>query len=100
MSILYDLEGTETKILHELVDFPGKRVLEIGCGDGRLTHRFAANTTWVMAIDPDQDDIAKAKEQQTPGLYENIEFLAVGLENYILPKRSPLFEIAILSWSL
>lgn len=100
MSIMYDLEGTETEILHMLVDFADQRVLEIGCGDGRLTQRFAHNATWVTAIDPDRDDIAKAKEQMTGVTYDNTEFLAVGIEHYVLPDRSPLFEIAILSWSL
>ena len=42
MSVLLDPEETETRVLHELIDFTGKDVLEIGCGDGRMTWRFAS----------------------------------------------------------
>ena len=38
---LLDPEGVETRVLHDLVDFRGKDVLEIGCGDGRMTWRYA-----------------------------------------------------------
>lgn len=34
---LLDPEGTEKKVLHDLVDFKGKDVIEVGCGDGRMT---------------------------------------------------------------
>ncbi len=37
MSLLKDPERTETKYLHKFVDLAGKQLLEIGCGDGRLT---------------------------------------------------------------
>ena len=31
-----DSEGNELRVLHELVNFMARDVLEIGCGDGRL----------------------------------------------------------------
>jgi hypothetical protein len=37
MSDPVDHEGNETRALHELVDFRDKDVLEIGCGDGRMS---------------------------------------------------------------
>jgi ubiquinone/menaquinone biosynthesis C-methylase UbiE len=45
-------EGNETRILHELMDFRGKDVLEIGCGDGRMTWRYAQLVRLVLALDP------------------------------------------------
>lgn len=36
MSIPKDLNVVEKKLLLEYIDFSGKQVLEIGCGDGRL----------------------------------------------------------------
>ncbi|HZY41350.1 MAG TPA: class I SAM-dependent methyltransferase, partial [Anaerolineae bacterium] len=57
-----DPEDTETAALLDFADFTGKRVLEIGCGDGRLTWRYAAGAAHVTAIDPDADDIAIAIE--------------------------------------
>ena len=36
-----DPEEVETRVIHDLIDFVGKDVLEIGCGEGRMTWRFA-----------------------------------------------------------
>ena len=36
-----DPEGAELAALGKLVDFAGLHVLEVGCGDGRLTWRYA-----------------------------------------------------------
>ena len=41
MTIRTDPEGNETATLFDLVDLDGAEVLEIGCGDGRLTWRYA-----------------------------------------------------------
>ena len=37
MRVSIDPEGTEIEAIHDLVDFSGKKVLEVGCGDGRMT---------------------------------------------------------------
>jgi tRNA G46 methylase TrmB len=37
MTVRVDPENNETRALLDLVNFTNKRVLEIGCGDGRLT---------------------------------------------------------------
>jgi tRNA G46 methylase TrmB len=53
MPILLDPEGLETNALFEQAgSFTGLRVLEVGCGDGRLTCRYAGQAASVVAIDP------------------------------------------------
>ena len=47
-----DPEGVETRVVHDLIDFSAKNVLEIGCGDGRLTWRFADAAASVLAAAP------------------------------------------------
>ena len=37
MAARFDPEQVETRVIHDLVDFDGKDVLEIGCGDGWVT---------------------------------------------------------------
>jgi len=41
MAVRTDPEGNETLALFDLVQLDGREVLEIGCGDGRLTRRYA-----------------------------------------------------------
>ncbi len=98
MTVLLDPEDTETKALHEYADFTGKRVLEIGCGDGRLTWRYANRAAYVIAIDPKAEDIALAIEECPDDLRHKIEFRAIRLEELDIPAEK--FDLALLSWSL
>ncbi len=54
MASRVDPDGIETRVIHQLIDFRGKDVLEVGCGDGRMTWRFAEHTSSVPALDPDE----------------------------------------------
>lgn len=98
MTVRVDPEDTETQALHDLADFCGKRVLEIGCGDGRLTWRYAAAASHVSAIDPKADEIETAIEDCPDSLRNHVEFRACSIEDFKPPAE--LFDIALLSWSL
>ena len=98
MAVLPDPEDTETRALHDYADFHGKRVLEIGCGDGRLTWRYADQAAHVVAIDPDTEDIATALEDCPDDLRDKIEFRALRLAELAVPAEK--FDLALLSWSL
>ena len=58
MTIRVDPENGEPRALFNLVDLSSRRVLEIGCGDGRLTWRYADRAAHVTAIDPFEGSIA------------------------------------------
>ena len=98
MPVLLDPEDTETQALHEYTDFRGKRVLEIGCGDGRLTWRYADRTTYILAVDPKAEDIESALEDCPEELRHKIEFRVARLEELDIPAEK--FDLALLSWSL
>jgi 2-polyprenyl-3-methyl-5-hydroxy-6-metoxy-1,4-benzoquinol methylase len=98
MPVLPDPEDTETKALHDYADFSGQRVLEIGCGDGRLTWRYAERAAHIVAIDPKTEDIEIAIEDCPADLRHQIEFRAIRLEDLAFPAEK--FDLALLSWSL
>lgn len=98
MPVLPDPEDVETRALHDYADFTGQRVLEIGCGDGRLTWRYADRAAHIVAIDPDADEIASALEDCPADLRHKIEFQALRLEELSIPAEK--FDLALLSWSL
>ena len=97
-SVRCDPEDTETAALLDMADFKGKRVIEIGCGDGRLTWRYAAWAAHVTAIDPKADEIETAIQDCPHSLRNHVEFKAKRLEDYHPPRE--LFDLAVLSWSL
>ena len=98
MSYLIDPEGLETSVIHELVDFSGADVLEVGCGDGRLTWRYAEKTTSVLGLDPDEEKIEEAIEATPPSLRSKVRFLAADVTDYELP--SDAYDVVILAHSL
>src|SRR3972149_303584 len=49
-----DPEGVELTVFDRLFPLAGKRLLEIGCGDGRLTASLAERARGGGALDPDR----------------------------------------------
>ncbi len=100
MTIKVDPENNEPNALFALADFNGRRVLEIGCGDGRLTWRYADRAAHVTAIDPVEGSIARARENTPDELKSRVEFRHIAFEDFAAASESSSFDIAILSWSL
>ena len=93
-----DPKEHETRVIHNLVDFAGKDVLEVGCGDGRLTWRFAPATRSVLALDPDESMLARARASRPRGLRSRVVFQAADITTAELSQAA--FDVAVLSWSL
>ena len=98
MGLTIDPMGIETRVLHDLIDYSGKDVLEIGCGDGRMTRRFAAQTTSVTAFDPDEAMIAAAKESIPDALRSAISFRVADITTVELPATD--YDVAVFSGSI
>jgi 2-polyprenyl-3-methyl-5-hydroxy-6-metoxy-1,4-benzoquinol methylase len=100
MAIRVDPENSETRALFDMANLSGQHVLEIGCGDGRLTWRYADKAARVTAIDPAAKQIALAREHVPDRLQDRIEFHNIGFEEFAAASAPSAFDIVILSWSL
>jgi SAM-dependent methyltransferase len=63
-----DPEGAHLAALRRLADFDGRRVLEMGCGEGRLTRGITTEAASVVAFDPDPASVAEAQASLPPEL--------------------------------
>ena len=105
MTILLDPEETETAILLDFTgDLAGRRVLEIGSGDGRLTWRYAHLAEYVVGIELKTEKFSRAVSDLPYSLKDRVAFINLGLEEFAASWRmqpEPVrFDLAILSWSL
>jgi len=105
MTVRLDPEQVETGLLLKyLGELAGKRILEIGCGDGRLTRQYADEVSQVIGIDPKKEAIAKAVEYLPENLKNKVIFEACTLEEFISQHPEVIhqekFDLAFLAWSL
>jgi predicted RNA methylase len=93
-----DPEGTHLAALLRLANFHGLRVLELGCGDGRLTVGIAADAASVLAFDPDAEAVERARRSLPARLAGRIDYrVASGTQISIEPRS---FDLTVFSWSL
>jgi ubiquinone/menaquinone biosynthesis C-methylase UbiE len=97
MTLQKDPERNETKYLRRYADFAGKRVLEVGCGDGRLTWRFAAACRQVIGIDLDWDGLRVASIERASDLEHVVAFAEA--DSTCMPFPAGAFDMAVLAWS-
>lgn len=98
MTAVLDPEGAHLAALRRLGDFRGRRVLEMGCGDGRLTPGITHDAASVLAFDPEIDAVARARRSIPPELAERVEFRVASAKEIELERHS--FDIVVFSWSL
>jgi ubiquinone/menaquinone biosynthesis C-methylase UbiE len=98
VSRLLDPEGAHLAALRRLGDFRDQRVLELGCGDGRLTLGIAADAASVLAFDPDAEAVERARCSLPDELAARVAYrVASGKEIEIEPQS---FDLIVFSWSL
>jgi ubiquinone/menaquinone biosynthesis C-methylase UbiE len=76
----------------------GKRVLDLGCGDGRFALGVAALASTVDGLDPDDEAIGAAKKAARKSGVRNVRFRVGAAQR--LPYPDGAFDVVILSWTL
>jgi ubiquinone/menaquinone biosynthesis C-methylase UbiE len=93
-----DPEGLEWATLERLADLDGKRVLDIGCGDGGILHKLAGQASSVVGVDLDQEAATVASLDLRKAGQDQVRILVAEAEH--LPFREDSFDTTIFSWSL
>jgi len=89
-----DPEKRETAAFHEAgISWINRRVLEIGCGDGRMTKQYAHLAASVVAIDPDAKAVA-ALTRRLP----TVDARPLSIDGLMLPPHS--VDVVLFAWSL
>ena len=75
-----------------------KRVIDVGCGDGRMALGCAPYASDVVGVDPDPSAIRLARAKARRLRAANVKF-KVGVAQE-LPFADGYFDVVILSWTL
>jgi ubiquinone/menaquinone biosynthesis C-methylase UbiE len=98
MPRILDPKGAHLAALRRLGAFAGRRVLEFGCGDGRLTFGIAPLAASIFAFDSDADAVPQARRTLPAEMAERVAFRVASAQAIEFEPHS--FDLALFSWSL
>ena len=81
-----------------LTSFDGRKVLEVGCGEGRLTNVLAGPARSWLAIDPKPESVETARRNLPDELRGTVSFAVAGGDE--VPGPPGEFDLVFFSWSL
>ncbi|MBI3654720.1 MAG: class I SAM-dependent methyltransferase [Acidobacteria bacterium] len=98
MALVIDSARNEVRALEQVTNWRGKQVLEIGCGNGRLSLRLARLGAYVQAVDPDARQIRDAQEALPKHLSRRVQYMVGNGEQLAFPSNR--FDLVVFSWVL
>ena len=93
-----DEDEVEAAAIAALVPLDEKRVLEVGCGKGRLTALAAVRASSVYAFDPSAENVAAAQAAPTSAQRRRVRFAVHDAEALDVARER--FDVALCGWSL
>ena len=100
MSVAVDPEENESRAILRLAGMRGQEILEVGCGDGRLTWRIAPEAAHIIAIDPYEPSIARARSTIPEGLESTVELHVTSFKDFAATRPKSAYDAVVFSWSL
>jgi protein-L-isoaspartate O-methyltransferase len=87
----------EVALIERYAPLTGRDVLEVGCGNGRLTLAYAGRARRVVALEPSRVLLARARARLRAQGLRHVRLLARPAQTGI---RGGPFDVVIFSWSL
>jgi ubiquinone/menaquinone biosynthesis C-methylase UbiE len=87
----------ETRLFERHARLRGREVLEVGCGNGRLTLAYAPHAARVVAIEPNPEMVREARTKARERGIRNVRFFVRPAQGGI---RGGPFDVVLFSWSL
>jgi ubiquinone/menaquinone biosynthesis C-methylase UbiE len=99
MTLTIDPTRSEVHALESAATWRGKEVLEVGCGDGRLTLRLAAlGAARIRALDPSAELVRTARQNMPQRYARRIEYRVGHAERLALGSNT--IDRVVFSWVL
>lgn len=94
----HNWDDHDLQVVQDLCSLQGSRVLEVGCGDGRMTFGLADYCNSITGVDIDERFIGLAKGTLKAVNAKNIEFLTMDAQELVLSDES--FDVVLFPWVL
>ena len=93
-----DPDNAEPAAIAAAAQLGGRRILEVGCGHGRLTRFAAEHAAHVYAFDPDGDVVDAARDSLPADVRDRVRFGVHDAEALDVGRER--FDLALCGWSL
>lgn len=94
----HNWDDQDAEVIKEVSSLKNKRVLEVGCGDGRLTFALAAECRSIIGVDLEASLIDSALARLKESAATNIEFKTMDAQN--LQFEADSFDVVLFPWVL
>ena len=98
MALHVDPDRHEIIALRRAADWRGRHVIDLGCGDGRLTRRLARLGAIVRAVDPNAGGIRTARASLARSHAARVRYRVASAQRTGYASAS--FDLAVFTWSL
>jgi ubiquinone/menaquinone biosynthesis C-methylase UbiE len=88
----------ELDAIDAVIDFKRLRVLEIGAGDGRLSHALSSRARYWLGTDNDQEELAAAATDERSETAKRLRWAVAAAGQ--LPLKNSSFDLVFFTWSL